>query len=393
MFTKSEEKTNRVLTALNHEEPDKIPRGEWFWGGFIDNFKKYKGFESKKVEDYWADLYIVKYFDLDIINIIPNIDPHIKNFEIIENTEEFITVKTGFEATIKKYYDKPMPMFIDFDTNSIDKIKKFEFDDPKDKRRFYDVVDDQINGVGDSFLIATKSFIEKINFYKDDFCIFGGASDVFEYLWRIIGTERALMLLATDLNIIQDFAERITDFQIEYIQEQIRVANGNIKGMYLFGDVAYKKTLMFSPKTWVDVFKPCLKRICNCIHDLGLKVIWHGCGNNEVILDDLIDAGIDCYNAIEAKAGLDIVKLKKKYGNRLAYNGNINTQILETGTFEDIKNEILYKLNAAKGGGFIFQTDHSVTSAVPPENYEYAISLVEKFGQYPLNLGKYDVDI
>ncbi|MCL5073590.1 MAG: hypothetical protein M1308_22250, partial [Actinobacteria bacterium] len=85
--------------------------------------------------------------------------------------------------------------------------------------------------------------------------------------------------------------------------------------------------------------------------------------------------------------------LKKKYGKKLAYNGNINIQVLESGSFEDIENEIMYKLNAAKSGGFIFQTDHSVSNAVPPKNYEYAVYLLDKFGKYPLKLGRHNVEI
>ncbi|MCL5073591.1 MAG: hypothetical protein M1308_22255, partial [Actinobacteria bacterium] len=344
MSGKSEEKTTRVLTALDHMEPDKIPKGEWFWSSFIENFRKYKNLPVEAQESSSTDFDIDKYFDLDIVVIMPNMDPHIKNFEIIEKTDEYIVVRTGFEAKIKKVFSQPMPMFLDFETNTIEKIKKFEFDDPKDKRRFYDVIDDQANCIGDKFAKATDSFLEKIDLKKEDYCVFGAASDVFEYLWRIIGTERALMLIATDLDVIEDFSRRITDFQVELIKEQVRAANGNVKGIYLFGDVAYKKTLLFSPETWVRVFKPCLKRLCDCIHYLGLKVIWHGCGNNEPILDDLIDAGIDCYNSIESKTGLDIVKLKKKYGKKLAYNGNINIQVLESGSFEDIENfEIIEK--------------------------------------------------
>jgi uroporphyrinogen decarboxylase len=389
----AEVKIKRVLDALNFKEPDRIPRGEWFWGGFVDNFKKYKSISAGKTEGFFSDMDIIKYFDLDIVLVQPNIDPHIKNFETIEETKEHIIIKTGFEATIKKIFNVPMPMYLEFETDTVEKIQKFEFDDPKDKRRFFSIVDDQVNGVGDGFIRATNTTMDRIDTYKNDYCVFGGACDVFEYLWRIIGSERALMLLATDPEVMKEFSGRITDFQIGFIEEQVRVANGALNGIYIFGDVAYKKSLLFSPKMWVSIFKPCLKRMCDCVHGLGLKVIWHGCGNVEAILDDLIDAGIDCYNSIEAKTGLDVVKLKKKYGTRLAYNGNISIPVLENGTFEDIKKEVLYKLNAAKGGGYIFQTDHSVSSAVPPQNYDYAIELLNKYGRYPLKLGEFDIEM
>ena len=52
---------------------------------------------------------------------------------------------------------------------------------------------------------------------------------------------------------------------------------------------------------------------------------------------------------------------------------------------------MLTKLNAAKGGGFIFQSDHSVPSSVPGKNYDYVVKLVREYGKYPLQLGEYDI--
>ena len=58
---------------------------------------------------------------------------------------------------------------------------------------------------------------------------------------------------------------------------------------------------------------------------------------------------------------------------------------------EELKGIVLRKLNAAKGGGMIFQSDHSVPSNVSGQNYEYVVNLVREYGQYPLQLGEYDI--
>jgi len=63
------------------------------------------------------------------------------------------------------------------------------------------------------------------------------------------------------------------------------------------------------------------------------------------------------------------------------------------GTRDEIKAEVLTKLNAAKGGGMIFQSDHSVPSNVSGENYEYVVNLVREYGKYPLKLGEYDLPV
>jgi len=67
---------------------------------------------------------------------------------------------------------------------------------------------------------------------------------------------------------------------------------------------------------------------------------------------------------------------EKKYGNKISFCGNNEIQVWETGNKELIKREILKKLNAAKRGGFIFQSDHSVSSALSGQTYDYIVKLV-----------------
>ena len=128
-------------------------------------------------------------------------------------------------------------------------------------------------------------------------------------------------------------------------------------------------------------------------HEHDLPVIYHGCGNVKLIFEDFIEMGIDSYNPLEAKAGLDCVELRKQYGHRFGVCGNSNIQIWETGDRQKIRQEVLTKLNAAKGGGMIFQSDHSVSSSVPGHTYDYIVSLVREYGRYPLELGEYDLDM
>jgi len=62
----------------------------------------------------------------------------------------------------------------------------------------------------------------------------------------------------------------------------------------------------------------------------------------------------------------------------------------EKGDRDELRREVLRKLNAAKGGGYIFQSDHSVSSGVSGKTYDFIVKLVREYGQYPLNLGEFD---
>ena len=150
--------------------------------------------------------------------------------------------------------------------------------------------------------------------------------------------------------------------------------------------------MFFSPDYWRAYFKPGVKAIINVCHERGLPVIYHGCGNVNRILEDFIETGIDSYNPLEAKAGLDVVDLRRRYGHRLGFCGNMSVQDWAQASMDDLKKIVLTKLNAAKGGGFIFQSDHSVPGNISGQRYEYVVNLVREFGRYPLDLGEYDIN-
>ena len=80
----------------------------------------------------------------------------------------------------------------------------------------------------------------------------------------------------------------------------------------------------------------------------------------------------------------------RSIGHSLAFCGNGNMQVWETGDEAAVRRDVLRKLNAARGGGLIFQSDHSVSSGVSGPTYDLIVNLVREFGQYPLQLGQYD---
>ena len=87
------------------------------------------------------------------------------------------------------------------------------------------------------------------------------------------------------------------------------------------------------------------------------------------------------------------MELRRQYGHQLAFCGNSNVTVWEEGNRERISHEVLRKLNAGKGGGLIFQSDHSVTSNVSGHTYDYIVNLVREYGRYPLQLDDFGEDI
>ena len=376
-------KLERMNKTLRHEEPDRVPVSDFFWGSFLERWRKDL--------DLPAGTDIYTYYDLDWIVTVPNMDPHIKQFEILKENEEEVVVRTGFEAVIRKKFADPMPAFLKFDTDTLEKMEAFEFDDPWDDRRYSSAGDNQIAGVGDGFARNSPPWVDTVKALHPNFPVYGSICEGQETLWRIIGSERVMLWIGLYPDEVGRVVGRINEFVLEATKAQIKAADGLLDGMVIWGDVAYTKDMFFSPDYWRKYFKPGVKAIVDVCHENGIPIIYHGCGNVKRIFADFIEIGVDAYNPLEAKAGLDVVDLRREYGHDIAFCGNMNVIEWAHKSQEELEAIVLRKLNAAKGGGFIFQSDHSVPSNVSGENYEYVVNLVREYGQYPLDLGEYDI--
>ena len=117
-------KLERMSKTLHAEVPDRIPISDFFWASFIERWKK-----ELRLPDEANPYY---YYDLDWIVTVTNMDPHVKAFEILRETCEEVIVKTGFGAVIRKKFTFPMPEFISWDMDSIEKLESFEFGAPEE---------------------------------------------------------------------------------------------------------------------------------------------------------------------------------------------------------------------------------------------------------------------
>lgn len=377
------EKIQRLKAVLSHKEADRVPISDFFWTGHMI---KARGKFGVDFDPYHA-------YDLDYIVISPNMDPHIEPFEILEEKGEDITLRTGFGAVIKRSGTAPMPHYDSFSIKAPEEMELYRFDDPANPGRFFQGGDDQLNCVGDALSRNIPAWDTRVNAYVDDFAVFGSVCEPYEYLWRMIGTENAMYWMMEEPEMYKSFIDRIGDFLTEFLEAQIKAGGGRLSGMYIWGDVAYRNGMLFNPNIWREVFKPQVKRLIDICHENSLMVIYHGCGNATPIYDDFVEIGLDAYNPLEVKADLDVVEIKKKYSGKLAFVGNIDVRAMESGNPDKIKKEILYKLQAAKDGGWIFQSDHSVSSEVEPESYKLAVNYLREYGSYPLNLDKINKEL
>jgi len=375
-------KLERLTKALKHEEPDRVPISDFFWGGFKERWRR----ELNLPDD--ADPYY--HYDLDWIVTVPNMDPQIRSFDILSETSDEIILKTGYGSLIRKKFACPMPEFIGWETDTLEKLEALEFDDAFDRRRYFEAGDNQIAGVGDGFERNSPAWIDTVQGLYPDFPVFGSMTECSECLTRLIGQENTFMWMGLHPERMGQCINRIGQFYLDCTRAVIEAGQGLLDGLVIWGDVAYTKGLFFSPDYWRQYFKPWVQAMVALAHEHGLPVIYHGCGNVKQIFSDYIDMGVDAYNPLEVKAEMDVLALRRQYGHKMGFCGGSDIQVWETGDQEAIRKQVLRMLNAAKGGGLVFQSDHSVSSSVSGPIYDYIVKLVRKYGQYPLDLGEYD---
>jgi uroporphyrinogen decarboxylase len=376
------EKLKRMNTALRHEEPDRVPISDFFWGSFIERWRK----DLNLPED--ANPYY--YYDLDWICTVPNMDPWIRPFETLRESAEEVVVKTGFGATMRKKFEYPMPEMAAWDIDTFEKLEAAEFDAPDDPRRFFEAGDNQIAGVGDGFELNSPPWVDTVKGLRPDFPVYGSMIVTAECLTRLIGQQNTMLWMGLYPERMGAVINRIGEYYLTCARASMDAAAGLLDGFVIWGDVAYRNGPFFSPDYWREYFKPWVKAIVAEAHSRGLPVIYHGCGCVHRLLEDYIEIGIDAYNPLEAKADMDALDLRRKYGHRFGICGNSDIRAWERGDKDEIRREVLRKLNAAKGGGYIFQSDHSVATDVSGHTYDYIVKLVREYGNYPLALGEFE---
>ncbi len=377
-------KLERMKTALSHREPDRVPVSDFFWGGFIRRWRAELGLG--------ADANPYYHYDLDWIVTVPNMDPWIRPFQTIRETPEEAVVSTGFGAVMRKVFDLPMPEFIGWEVDTLEKLEEAvkAFDSPADPRRYFSAGDNQIAGVGDGFERNSPPWIGTVESLRPDFPVFGSIIEATECMTRLVGPVNHLTWAGLEPERIGAVIARIGRFYFESAKAQIAAAEGRLDGFVIWGDIAYKNGTFMNPKFWRQHYKPWVKAIVDHCHAHGLMVIYHGCGNVHTVIRDFAEIGVDAYNPLEVKASMDAVDLRRKLGHSLGFCGNNDVMIWAKGDREAIRRDVLRKLNAAKGGGFIFQSDHSVASDVSGLTYDYIVRLVREHGRYPLALGEFD---
>lgn len=352
----------RIKKIFNHEQVDRIGLFEHFWSdtyskwvldGYIkkdESFEEHFGFD---MQTYWTFNMIA---DLDFVP------------KMISETEDTITLIDGNGAVLKRHkHHDTTPEHIDF--NVKEREEWGNIIKPKltiDKRR--------INFEG---YRKAKQQADKAG----RFFAWSGVN-VFECIHPVCGHESMLVGMALDPDWVKDMANTYANLIVE-LQKILFEQEGYPDGIWYYEDLGYKGSPFMSCEMYKEIIKPAHIYTINYAKSVGLPVIMHSCGFVEPLLPDMIDAGIDCLQVIEIKAGMDLLKLNQLYGDKISFMGGIDVRALYSNDQSVIDKELEAKIPTVKQGfNFILHSDHSIPNTVDYNTYSYFIKKGLELGKY-----------
>jgi uroporphyrinogen decarboxylase len=211
--------------------------------------------------------------------------------------------------------------------------------------------------------------------------VIGGICGPFTIVYLGMGYERLSLAIYDEPELIIEFHEIASGFLIEAAKQMI---SEGVDAVYIGEDLGFNTAPFLSPQQFRRFTFPYLKKLIYTVREKNIPVILHSDGNLNLILDDLVNIGINALNPIEANAGMDLKEIKDKYGKEICLFGGINNDILCGGDLESVENEVKRVINiAAPGGGFIPACDSGdYRNEMPIENILKTIESIKKYGNY-----------
>ncbi len=206
--------------------------------------------------------------------------------------------------------------------------------------------------------------------------------NVFEAIHPLIGHVNFLTNMIDDPEWIEDMVDTYSNLILN-LQEILFEKEGMPDGIWYYEDMGYKGSPFMSPKMYKELILPGHEKTFAHAHARKLPVIVHSCGFVEPLLPDLVHAGIDMLQVIEIKAGMDLHRIYKNYGERIGLMGGIDVRTLYTNDFEIIDRELESKIPFVKEGfGYVLHSDHSIPCTVQFETYKHFIEKGLELGKY-----------
>lgn len=201
--------------------------------------------------------------------------------------------------------------------------------------------------------------------------------------WLLFPLERAFAMQGMDRFLLNMISH--PEFAVALLREM----GEHIDIIKIGDDLGTQRSLLISPTMYREMLKPIHAEFVAFIKGrTGAKVLFHTDGDVFPLIEDFIEIGIDILNPIQTSAGkmANLEELKSRFGRDIVFCGGIDTHhTLPNGTPEEVRREVKRVIETlAPGGGYLVSAVHTIMDGVPPENILAMVDAVEEFGRYPI---------
>lgn len=383
----------RVLCALSHREPDRVPIGELAIhtptanyvlgretltgeGGFVKKTRvlmEQSGRRDEYVQRYQRDnLEIYQKLGLDFMITELNMSKdHPTEYRDVTDTQ-WTVVDRASGSWAKFQYSPQEDVVCERDSSQ-------KQGDIEEIERYAEYLSQHPYQIDDSQFETTRYYRE----HARDMFIIGKITPLYPVVTSWFPQFMELMYLNPEA--AHQIVDYNTDRALKVAQHYLDIG---VDGILNSCDWAYNNGPLMSPDCVREFLIPPIRKLADLCHRNGSILMKHTDGNIMPIAEDFFGMGIDAFQALEPNAGMDLARCKQLYGDRITFMGNVDcATVLQFGTRQEIREDTLRCLRqGAPGGGFILSSSNTIHSGIPPENYLTMLETAKKYGSYPINL-------
>lgn len=358
----------RVLMAINHEEPDKVPLDSWLAPEVADELVK-------------------------ILNVDTSKDPFALGKRL---GNDFFYRAVGFCEGFSTMYDE---------TKKIgDNLYKDDFGIQWSYKRqqhggycemvFHPLAD---RAAYDRFPWPDPLEVSKVGLRENreliardgkEYGIIGAvACSMLEGAWYLRGLDNLLMDIATDVEFVEDLLDHTMNHSLVLSRELVKMG---VDILWWGDDFSVESGPIMSPPLFRKLLKTRYAKVFADLKSINprVKIAFHCDGKVEWALDDLVEAGVDILNPLQPDAN-DVCAVKKRYGKKLSFWGNVDTRhVMSAGTVTQVVEEVKNVIRTlSPGGGHLFSSNHTIQAT--PRAVENTIAFywaAHTFRNYPIRL-------
>jgi uroporphyrinogen decarboxylase len=370
----------RVLKALHHEAPDRVPMD---LGGTVnssivkegyDRLRRYLGlppsaatFIDTMMRSVRIDEDVEAHFDTDFKGVFPR-----RSLPLQWLNDNTYIDQWGITWTKKDgvFYYEQMNYPLAGDVTIRD-IMGYSWPDP--------------DGINNDDL---KARVQKLRRETGKALILALPSPMIHTSQYLRGFEDWYVDCAANVKLIETMFDILLEINMRIGENLLQNAAEEVDIIKIADDLGTQSGLQVSPDFFRRTIKPRLKKYTDLIRSYApqTNIHMHSCGSIESILKDLIEIGIDVINPVQVSAkDMSPELLKGRYGDKICFWGGIDTQeLLPTGQPEEVKKEVEHIVSTlGENGGYILGAVHNIQPDVPPENvvamYEHGIEYSVEF--------------